>query len=178
MFDRNGKQGAEYHVSRGVAGFLFDLDDLSIHASETGRSRFGCGPHRRKRDAQAAAFKRRINDPALSLPCLTIGQEHGIAQQGAQPFADPVGLGKVIGPRFEHFFDQFRLVCQVAAEKTECEIQPSTRDTIVRVGLTGCLGETIAYSAKGTLCSGDFGVWAVGSLRCHRCIFGHSIIDA
>ena len=135
-------------------------------------------PHRRKRIAQAAAFKRRINDPALSLPCLTIGQEHGIAQQGAQPFADPVGLWEIIGPRFEHFFDQFRLVQSDSCGKTECEIQPSMRDTTARVGLTGCLGETIAYSAKATLCSGDFGVWAVGSCGVTDVIFGHSIIDA
>ena len=95
MFDGNGKQRAKDHIGRRVAHVLFDFGHTGRHA------RRACRPgrhHGRKGVAQSAPLKSRIDDPALALPNLTIGDKNRIAQKRAQPLADAVGLREILRP--------------------------------------------------------------------------------
>ena len=95
VFDGNGKQRAKDHIGRRVAHVLFNFGHAGRHA------RRACRPgrhHRRKGVAQSAPLKSRIDDPALALPNLTIGDKNRIAQKRAQPLADAVGLREILRP--------------------------------------------------------------------------------
>ena len=98
MFDRDGKERAENHIGCRVAHRLLDFDFTRLHACAGGL----CGrPHGWKRIAQASALEGGVDDPPLTLPRLAIGEKDRVAQQRAQPLADPVGFGEIIGPLFQ-----------------------------------------------------------------------------
>ena len=95
ILDGNGKQRAKDHIGRRVAHVLFDFGHTGRHARRTRRPG---RHHRRKGVAQSAPLKSRIDDPALALPNLTIGDKNRIAQKRAKPLADAVGLREILRP--------------------------------------------------------------------------------
>ena len=75
MLDGDRKQSAKDHIGRRVARVFFYLDLTALKLRQTRDCRFGIVPNCWKCLAQTATLKGGINNPALTLPCLAIGQK-------------------------------------------------------------------------------------------------------
>ena len=114
VFDRNREQRSKDHIRCSMAHFRLDLH---LARGQPRHRRLPGRHHRRKGIAQAAAFKRRVDDPPLAFPDRAVGHKDRIAQQRCQPLADAVGFREIIGALDQHQIDQLRVIGEVAAEK-------------------------------------------------------------